>query len=425
MAVIQGRTRKQIRQAVGYNLNAVHVSAASANGTTATLVDNTLVIGGTDEHKGKYILFTSGANDGLVSRVTGSSVTTFVTTLTFYPARTSTVSADTYELWGWAGEGLLPSRIHEFLTQAVIEATGAAYVDVESLALHGDSVTSRLAVPSGITALRRIDYRSSFSAVDINRCDSVWTEQVLATVTASADDEDKKEGSASLKLVVAAGAAANAILASQAITSLDLSGYDTIEFWAKSTVAEAAGGLQLLLDDTALCASPLETLNLPALVADTWTFCRLTLANPETDTAIISVGLKYVTDIGACVIWLDDIRAVKNSQSRWTKLDNTLWSVNRQAQEIVLSRGGRNAVGYNLLKLVGYNSPTPLSSDTATSDISDTYVIAEATALAYASGAGGANTDPDNRAARAAFWMGKAELAKASFPLLVDVRPVK
>ena len=39
MPVIQGRTRKEIRQSIGYNLGAVHISTATGGATT--YVDDT------------------------------------------------------------------------------------------------------------------------------------------------------------------------------------------------------------------------------------------------------------------------------------------------------------------------------------------------------------------------------------------------
>ena len=56
MAVVQGRTRAQLRQAIGYNLGSLYVSAASSGGSTTTIVDNTL-IGGDDNHIGKWVIF--------------------------------------------------------------------------------------------------------------------------------------------------------------------------------------------------------------------------------------------------------------------------------------------------------------------------------------------------------------------------------
>ena len=86
MPVIQGRTREELRQHVGYALGAVYVSSASTNGTTTTLVDNTLVLGGADNHIGKWVRLTSGDDDGAIRRVTDSSVSSNVATLTLMPA---------------------------------------------------------------------------------------------------------------------------------------------------------------------------------------------------------------------------------------------------------------------------------------------------------------------------------------------------
>ena len=53
MPAIQGRTREQLRQHIGYALGAVYVSAASSSGSTTTLLDNTIVLGGADTQIGK------------------------------------------------------------------------------------------------------------------------------------------------------------------------------------------------------------------------------------------------------------------------------------------------------------------------------------------------------------------------------------
>ena len=97
------------------------------------------------------------------------------------------------------------------------------------------------------------------------------------------------------------------ILGSEAISSIDISASTTVTLQVQSSVATNSGDMQLLLDDTANCASPLETLDLPALVADKWTSVVLTLANPASDVAIISVGLKMAVDKGAFRFTIDNI----------------------------------------------------------------------------------------------------------------------
>lgn len=146
--------------------------------------------------------------------------------------------------------------------------------------------------------------------VMIEPCEAAWDELVAANVTVTADTTDKKKGSASVKFAVLDAVPAATILATEAITSKNLSSGTKLLLWVKSSVNTLSGDLQLLLDDHASCVSPVETINLPALTANVWRRVRLVLANPNLDTAIISVGLKYVTDLGACNLWLDDIKEI-------------------------------------------------------------------------------------------------------------------
>lgn len=148
----------------------------------------------------------------------------------------------------------------------------------------------------------------------IENCEDAWNETVDSDVTATLENSDKKVGSGSAKFVVAAGASAGDLLATEAISIASLASYTHIAMWIKSTVALSAGDLQLLLDNTASCASPLETLNVPAVTANTWTQVRMALANPATDVSLISVGIKMVVDKGAFTFYLDDIRAINEGR---------------------------------------------------------------------------------------------------------------
>ncbi len=139
----------------------------------------------------------------------------------------------------------------------------------------------------------------------IDDCETAWT--AGASVTASVDTSDFQVGAGSAKLVVATGAAAGGILGYHAISSKNLSQHNSVSLRVKSSVACDASDLQLCLDDTAAIASPLETLNLPALVANTETKVVLTLAAAASDTAIISVGVKMAVDKGAFTLHIDQI----------------------------------------------------------------------------------------------------------------------
>jgi len=420
MAIVQGRTRAQLRQSIGYNLGAVYVSSASGTGSTTTIVDNTLT-GGDDNHIGKWVVFNDvSASTVEVSRV--SDYTASSTTLTVSPAfANASVANDTYELWD---DIYQPARIEDLINQAILDTTGHAYDPVESLALHSDGKTQRFDIPSGLSMIQNIYYRTSVDYTRLLSCNSVMDENVDSDFTITADTKMKKQGTASNRIVIADGASAGDI-ATDSITSKDISEYDYIEFWVRSSVATSAGNLKILLDDTANCASPIETLSVPALSADTWTFCRVALSSPESDTAIISVGLEYDSDLGACTVWLDDISAVKNDSAQWVKTPRNLWKIDKQEKDIVFDNYFHGTARYNLLKIVGGDKPALMTSDTDTSEIDEQYIIARATALAFASASGGPATDPDNKNNMAGFWMGMSQQAKRQIPILTDVRLVE
>ena len=420
MAIVQGRTRAQLRQSIGYNLGATQVSSASGTGSTTTIVDNTLV-GGDDNHIGKWVVF----NDVSASTVEISRVSDYVastTTLTVSPAFAQTsVANDTYELWD---DIYPPLRVEDFINQAILDATGHAYDPVESLALHTDGKTQRFDIPSGLSMIQKIYYRSKVDYAKLLSCNTAMDENVDSDFTITADTKMKKQGTASNRIVIADGASAGDIV-TDSITSKDISEYDYIEFWIRSSVATSAGNLKILLDNTANCASPLETLSVPALSADTWTFCRVALSNPESDTAIISVGLEYDSDLGACTVWIDDITVVNNDSAQWEQIPRNLWKIDKQEKDIVLDDYSHGVARYNLLKIVGGDKPALLTADTDTSELDEQYLIARATALAFASASGGPATDPDNKNNMAGFWMGMSQQAKRQIPLLTNIRLVE
>jgi hypothetical protein len=420
MPAIQGRTREQLRQHIGRTLGAAYVSAATASGSTTTLVDNSIVLGGADTQIGKWVRFTSGSNDTLTRRVTDSSITSNVTTLTFMPAATASTASESYELWEGAYS---PDDIDDFINQSIMSATGWVYDPIENIELHGDGKQARFDIPSNISMISKVEYRHKVTSTRIHACGATFDEKTDGDFTQSLDTKDKKQGSQALKMVIAVGASAGDFV-TDSITSKNISGYDTIEMWVKSTVATSSGNLKLLLDDTASCASPLETLSIPALSADTWTFVRMSLANPETDTAIISVGLEYDADLGACTVWIDDIMAVANDTAEWSTLDRRNWKIDKEARDLILVRDGQAAVGYSLIKITGGDKPALLTSDSTTTEIDEDYIIAQTISLAFLSASGGPATDPDARRQISAYWSDQAQRAKRKFPMLVNIRSV-
>ena len=421
MPSLVGRTREELRVSVGHNLGAVFTGTTSSTGhSDGTKLYDTSLPGGNDDHNGKWVVITSGTNDGEIRQVTNYvSSTGEVEVRTAFTAQVA--NSVTFELWD---QVYPPARIHDIMNQSIIEATGRVYDPEEDVSLHGDGSQARFDLPSEFSMLQRVEYRGSVYSTRLHACAEAFDETVDSDITVSLDTKDKRQGSQSCKFVIAAGASAGDI-ATDSITSKDISGYAYIEFWAKSTVATSASNLKILLDDTASCASPLETLDVPALTADTWTFCRVALANPETDTAIISVGLEYDSDIGACTVWLDDISVVRNDTAIWRRLPKHLWSVDKEARDLILTSEGRGLVGSSLIKLVGGDDPALFTAESSATELDDFYVIARTTGLALASASGGPSTDPDSKRTHAGYWFGMAASRMRSWPPLKDIRRVE
>ena len=420
MPAIQGRTRKQLRQSIGYNLGALHTGTAYDAGSTTTLISLTFT-GGDDTHNGKWVVVYDTSNSDNAETRLVSDYTASAYRLTVGQALSfATAAGDTYELWDTPYN---PDVIDEFINQAIMGAMGWVYDPIENISLHGDGHQTRFDIPSNISMISKIEYRDKVSSIRLHACSSTFDEKTDSDFTQSLDTKDKKQGVQSLKMVIASGASAGDFV-TDSITSKNISGYDTIEMWVKSTVATSAGNLKLLLDDTASCGSPLETLSIPALTADTWTFVRMSLANPETDTAIISVGLEYDADIGAATVWIDDIVAVANDTAEWTILDRRNWKIDKESRELVLQRDGHKAVGYALIKITGGDKPALMTANTDTSEIDENYIIAQATSLAFLSVSGGPATDPDAKRQISAFWTDQAQRARRAFPMLANVRSV-
>jgi hypothetical protein len=433
MPVLADRTREQIRVAIGYNLGAVFLSTADS-GDSASVVDGQ-ARGNIDTENGKWIVSTSGANDGEIRQVIDTVVSSNGVDMTV-DEFTNSVSTMTYERWS---ERYNPVSIHEFINTAVLGLYGRAYnpdeyPDVTSssaaTALHGAGSVARFDIPSGFSMINRLEYRSSFTSTSIHSCDAVFDESGTssstlaqnANITATADTEDKKQGTASNRFVYAAGASAGD-KTTDSITSKDISGYDYIEGWVKIALAAgtSAGNLKILLDDTVRCASPLEELNVPALTNDTWTYFRVPLATPELDTAIISVGLEYDADLTACTVWIDDLKAVKNDEAVWTPVSNRLWHIDKNTRDLILSSAGRSTIGYSMMKIVGGDEPTLLTADATANEVSDDYVIAKATALALS--AYGPENERTER--QIAMWEARASQAYRRLPMLTNVRVVE
>ncbi len=131
-------------------------------------------------------------------------------------------------------------------------------------------------------------------------------------ITLATDTTDYKEATAAIDIAIAAGFTTG-LMAYEDITALNLSSHYSISLWLKSSSTVADGVFQLVLDESAGCGSPEETLNIPALTANTWTSALLKLtksvATPADIDAIACVGIQAASDPGALTLSVDDIKA--------------------------------------------------------------------------------------------------------------------
>ena len=418
MPTIAGRTLVQLRQAVGYNVGGPHFflgSTTSAPGDDTSVID-TKLRGGNDQPNQKYLKFTTGTLIGELSRV--SDYVQASTDITVSPAFSGSVpSGATYELWG---VNLEPARVDEIIRQSILSTYGRAYDPQEDISLHTAESVSRYDIPSGITALSKIYARTTIQSQEIHACEQVFDESVDADVTVATDTEIKRRGNSSVRFTVGAGIS-NGDLVTDSITSLDISKYDFLEGWVRSSVALAAGDVAICLDDTANCASPLETVLLPATIADTDTFFSVALSAQELNTAIISVGFEYNANAGANVIWLDDLRVVRNNTAIWERISQLGWSIDKEAGDIIFEDQTVLDMGYVLLKLVGGDSPLLLTNDSDVNEVDDWYVIAKSTELAFA---GLLFLDPAKYSTPLKYWALQSAQAYKKIPRLRGLRTV-
>ena len=420
MPAIQGRTREQLRQHIGRTLGAAYVSTTkSTGGSTSTLLDESLVLGGADTQIGKWIRFTSGNNGGNTRRVTDSSIASNISTLTFMPIVGTATAGETYELWEGAYN---PDDIDDFINQSIMFATGWVYDPIENIELHGDGKQTRFDIPSNISMISKMEYRHKISSKRIHACDVTFDETLDNEMSQEVDSKDFKRGS-SLKITTSAG---DGSFITDSIASLNISGYTHLEGWVKATSAIAAADFNICLDDaTCTCdGNDKETLAVPAASADTWTFFRIALANPESDTAIVSVGIEYNANSKTNTVRFDDLQVVHNDTAEWTTLDRRNWKIDKEARGLVLLRDGHQAIGYALIKITGGDKPALLTADSTATEIDEDYIIANTVSLALLSSSGGPATDPDSKRQLSAFWTDQAQRARRAFPMLVNIRSV-
>ena len=413
MAQFQSRTRLQIRQSIGRNIGNVIVSEATSTVDTTSLID-TLELSeyADDDLIGRQVMIYDAAGsivDGEVSKVTDNAGSTGDATCNAFTA--SIADGDKYEMW----DVFKIADVNDAIDQAIEKVSKGAQQKKQTTSAFTQSGIYEYNCLSGFNGVHTVEYVSSVGTeVEIDDCDSAWTAGTNATVTA--DTTYKQEGSACNKIVIASGASTSEVIAYNTFSALDLSGCDELEISILSTVALTAGYLQLRLDDTAGGGSAVESLAIPATSANTQTRHKITLANPLSDTAIVRAEIYQVTDVGACTIYIDYIKAVKSTSRIHKELNPEQWFIVKGSTPYLgLTPSGLSVTGNpTLLRLTGYQNPSMLSADSSTSEVNPDWVIAYCTGMLLMSHPKSSQLKIPNRLQMAQWWLAEASKKEPS-----------
>jgi len=125
--------------------------------------------------------------------------------------------------------------------------------------------------------------------------DSPWDARTTANVVNTV--------SGGISKIAVAAAHTTGVAAAMDVTSVDLTQGDKLAILVRSSTALAANDYQLQYADAANLGGTITTLNLPALVADTWTWVTVAYspdASASTDDgAVLSFGINVAVDKGA------------------------------------------------------------------------------------------------------------------------------
>jgi len=408
--VMQSITRVDTRQAAGEELGVVYIGLTTSGVDTSSVVD-TNIIGGTNDHTGKWVRITSSSALGETQRVTAFDGAGDLST---NPFSTTIGSGVTFELWESQAD---PRRVDRMINTAITQRTARGVVVDNDMTLHSHERITNYALPGALTGISEIEYRSSFVGEVLDDAQAAWTEVTGTNATISTDSEDYRYGGSSIRIDYT-GSIDAVILTSQAVTSTNISKHDYCEFWIKADTATAAADLRLVLSASASAAAETDYVNVPALVAGIWTFVRVALNNPKNNTAIISVGLEYNANAQANTIWLNRVKVTTDNMGDWETLQRSQWDMDKETNEFKVLKDGRRSMGGSLMNIIGYRLPALTTADTSPIELSPDLIKARVISQGKMSLTQGARTDRDNLRQDAEYWERQAVAAEVGLPLI-------
>lgn len=412
MAHFQSKTRQEARHSIGRNLGVITLGVATSTVDTSSLIDTKNLLGGDDEHNQNEVIIydancTTGITDGETSIVADFDGANNDATMA--PVFSATiVTGDEYEMWKHPWRS---ADINDAIDQALMGVTGRCLQLKEDSTLFTDTRKYLYTIPTGFVALSKVEYAYNVGYSHLlDDCETAWTKG-SANVTVTADGSFKKVGNYSMKAVEDGGSGTNAIIAYETISSTDISDTDKVEFWMYSSITLTAGQLQIKLDDTAAIASALEAIDIPAMTAATWYHHSLSLANPHLDTAIISIGIFQVTDVGAFTCYVDEVETIKSDSIVYKALPTEYWGIARGSTNYIqLTSSALSLVGANKkLRLTGYKNLTLPTADSSTLEIEPEWLINKVTGELLVNHAKSPTLDIDDRKSIGTLRLAQAE----------------
>jgi hypothetical protein len=146
------------------------------------------------------------------------------------------------------------------------------------------------------------------NALVLEDCEDVW---VQGTADTTVSNVAGKVGVNCVRgTTVTVGA--TTLLMTEDFAPVDITTYDGIYFWIRSSVLTAADDLNFLLDETAACGSADETFAIPICAAAVWRQCFFRMVAPSALNALVSVGLYQKANLADGTFDIDDVEALKD-----------------------------------------------------------------------------------------------------------------
>lgn len=162
-------------------------------------------------------------------------------------------------------------------------------------------------------ATTKLHWETIMDSNQVDDCETTWTAPD-GNVAVADDTTDYKEAPTAQKISPDANFTTG-ILAYHDQALGDQSGYGVVRLWLKSSIALTAGQIEFVISNSAACATEEETIDIPAMSADTWYLWFVEIATPNDIDSVDSLGLKATADFGAAVLRIDDIQFVTTFNS--------------------------------------------------------------------------------------------------------------